>query len=412
MTERLKPENTLQVIQAIKWAVAEKSPLEVRAGGSKQSIGRPMMDNFQLLDIAALNGITYYKPEELVLSAWAATPMADIRATLSEKNQQLAFEPPDYREVLGSTSTTPTLGGTLACNLGGPRRIQAGAARDHFLGFNAISGRSEEFKSGGKVVKNVTGFDLSKLIAGSHGTLAVVTEATLKVLPVPEKARTVLILWAQDNIENHNSTQAMTDAMASAHEISGAAHLPKILAKRSTLSLVSEPGTAVTALRVEGPTLSVNHRCMKLRKLLSKYGATEELHSKNSKIFWREVRDLHYFAHDMKRHIWRISVPPSTGSKVALQILEEADGEVLYDWAGGLVWLALEPSDTAHAEIVRHFVSEVDGYATLFRAPDNIRHTISVFQPLKGAFANISKRIKEGFDPNRVLNPGRMYKET
>ena len=133
MTERLKPENTLQIIQAIKWAVAEKSPLEVRAGGSKQSIGRPMMDNFQLLDIAALNGITYYKPEELVLSAWAATPMADIRATLSEKNQQLAFEPPDYREVLGSTSTTPTLGGTLACNLGGPRRIQAGAARVHFL---------------------------------------------------------------------------------------------------------------------------------------------------------------------------------------------------------------------------------------------------------------------------------------
>jgi glycolate oxidase FAD binding subunit len=409
MTEILKPENTEQVMETIKWAVARKSPLEIRAGGSKQGIGRPMMDNFQLLDLTALSGISYYEPEELVLSASAATPMADIHAALSEKNQQLAFEPPDFSDVLGSTSNVATLGGTLACNLGGPRRIQAGAARDHFLGFKAISGRGEEFKSGGRVVKNVTGFDLSKLIAGSHGTLAVVTEATVKVLPVPEKMRTVLIRWAQENIDDHGGIRAMTDAMASAHEVSGAAHLPATLAKRSTIDLVSKAETAITALRVEGPALSVNHRCLKLRQLLGQYGATEELHSKNSKIFWSEVRDLHHFTHDRDRHIWRISVPPSEGSKMALKILEGAGGEALYDWAGGLVWLALDPTEGAHAESVRYFVTEVGGYATLFRAPDNIRRVISVFQPLKGSLANISKRIKEGFDPSGVLNPGRMY---
>ena len=412
MTEILKPENTEQVMETIRWAVAGKNPLEIRAGGSKQGIGRPMMDNFQLLDLTALAGINYYEPEELVLSASAATPMVDIHAALSERNQQLAFEPPDFSKLLGSASNVATLGGTLACNLGGPRRLQAGAARDHFLGFKAISGRGEEFKSGGRVVKNVTGFDLSKLIAGSHGTLAVVTEATVKVLPVPEKIRTVLIRWAQNNTDDHGGIRAMTDAMASAHEVSGAAHLPATLAKRSTVDLVSNVKTAITALRVEGPALSVNHRCLNLRQMLGHYGDTEELHSKNSALFWSEVRDLHHFTHDADRHIWRISVPPSEGSNVALKILESTNGEALYDWAGGLLWLALDPTEGAHAESIRQFVTEVGGYATLFRAPDNVRSVIPVFQPLKGPLANISKRIKEGFDPSGILNPGRMYEGT
>ena len=408
MTEILKPDNADQVLEAVKWAAAENTPLEVRAGGTKLGLGRPM-DGTQTLDISKLAGITYYEPAELVMSVGAATSMDEIRRALSEKNQIMAFEPPDLGRLMGAGPGKTTLGGTLACNLAGPRRIKAGAARDHFLGFHAVSGRGEVFKSGSRVVKNVTGFDLSKLMAGSHGTLAVLTEATIKVLPAPEKVRTVLIRWAQDGIYDHGGVKAMTDAAASPHEISAAAHLPAALAKLSSVDFVSETGRAITAIRVEGPGPSVEHRCRELRQLLAKYGATEELHTANSKVLWREVRDVHYFTHEMNRQIWRISVPPSLGSRVALKILEGNPGEALYDWAGGLIWLAMEPRRDDLADVVRRCTNEVGGHALLFRAPEALRRQVSVFPPIDGAIGDIIKRIKEGFDPNGILNPGRMY---
>ncbi len=408
MSDILKPESPEQVLEAVKWAAAEGTPLQIKGAGTKAELGRPMSD-VQTLDLSALSDITFYEPAELVLSAAAATPMMEIRRALAEHNQQMAFEPPDLGPLLGQSPDAATLGGTLACNLAGPRRIKAGAARDHFLGFNAVSGRGEVFKSGSRVVKNVTGFDLSKLIAGSHGTLAVITEATIKVLPAPEQIRTVLIRWSKDGIYDHGGVKAMGDALASAHEVSAAAHLPAALAKLSAVDFVAETGRAITALRVEGPGPSVDHRCRELRQLLAKYGATEELHSANSKVFWHEIRDVTYFTHEMERHIWRLSVPPADGSRVALKILEGNPGEALYDWGGGLIWLALEAADDAHADVVRHYVDEVGGHATLFRAPAEIRQTASVFHPLEGAVAGITKRIKEGFDPNGILNPGRMY---
>jgi glycolate oxidase FAD binding subunit len=414
MTEILKPENADQVLEAIKWAVAEKASFELRSGGTKASLGRPTADT-RILDLSTLSGISFYEPEELVLSAAAATPMSEIQAALDENNQQMAFEPPDLSGLLGSSGEAAQLGGslagTLACNLAGPRRIKAGAARDHFLGFRAVSGRGESFKCGSRVVKNVTGFDLSKLIAGSHGTLAVITEATIKVLPTPEKTRTVLVRWAQDGIYDHGGIKAMSDAMTSAHEVSSAVHLPAGLAKLSEVELVAETGRAITAIRIEGPEPSVEHRCRELRQLLSQYGATEELHSANSKIFWHEIRDVKYFTHEMQRHIWRLSVPPAEGSRVALKILEGNPGEALYDWGGGLIWLALEPKDNAHADVVRRYVDEAGGHATLFRAPDDVRRQVPVFQPLEGPINDITKRIKEGFDPHGILNPGRMYEE-
>ena len=408
MTDILRPENSDQVLEAVKWAAAEQVRLELKGGGTKRGLGRPM-EGTRVLDLSALTGITYYEPAELVLSAGAATSMDDIRRTLSEKNQLLAFEPPDLGRLMGAGPGKATLGGTLACNLAGPRRIKAGAARDHFLGFNAVSGRGEVFKSGSRVVKNVTGFDLSKLMAGSHGTLAVLTEATIKVLPAPEKVRTVLIRWAQDGIYDHGGVKAMTDAAASPHEISGAAHLPAALAKLSAVDFVAETGRAITALRVEGPAPSVEHRCRELRQLLAIYGATEELHTANSKVLWREIRDVSYFSHEMERQIWRISVPPSIGSRVALKILEGNPGEALYDWAGGLIWLALEPRHEGLTGVVRRCVDEVGGHALLFRAPEDLRRQVSVFPPVEAAVSGIYKRIKEGFDPHGILNPGRMY---
>ena len=408
MSDILKPETPEQVLEAVKWAASEQTPLELRGAGSKAGLGRPMGD-LPCLDLSGLTGINYYEPAELVMSAAAATPMADIERALAEKNQQLAFEPPDLGRLLGGTPGLATLGGTVACNLAGPRRIKAGAARDHFLGFQAVSGRGEEFKSGSRVVKNVTGFDLSKLIAGSHGTLAVITEATVKVVPSPEKVRTVLIRWAQDGIYDHGGVKAMNDAATSAYEIAGAAHLPAALAKLSTVDYVAETGRAITAIRVEGPGPSVEHRCRELRQLLAKYGATEELHTANSKVLWREIRDVTYFSHDMERHIWRISVPPTEGSRVALKIHEGNPGEALYDWAGGLIWLAMQPRQDNLDEVVRHYAGEVGGHATLFRAPEEVRGRVSVFEPMEGALGDIAKRIKEGFDPNGILNPGRMY---
>ncbi|MAH85089.1 MAG: glycolate oxidase subunit GlcE [Rhodospirillaceae bacterium TMED8] len=408
MGEILKPGDADEVLDIIQWATNSAVALDIRGAGTKIRLGRPM-SGLPVLDLSALNAILYYEASELVLSASAATPINQIQQALAENNQVIAFEPPDFGKLMGTPSGAATLAGILSCNLAGPRRIQAGAARDHFLGFNAVSGRGETFKSGSRVVKNVTGFDLSKLMAGSYGTLAVLTEATIKVLPAPEKVRTVLICWAQDGSYDHGGVKALGDAMASPHEVSGAAHVPAALAHLSGVQFIAETGSAITAVRVEGPGPSVEHRCRELRQLLGRYGSTEELHTTNSTILWREIRDLDFFTHDMNRLIWKLSVPPSEGSRVALKILEGNPGDALYDWGGGLVWLAMEPREDALAEVVRSFVREVGGHATLFRAPDKMRATVSTFHPLDGPMHSITKRIKEGFDPNGILNPGRMH---
>jgi len=408
MTELLKVENEDQVLDTIKWAAGAETPLDVRGGGSKAAFGRPTEID-HVLDLSALSGVSYYEAAELVLSAGPATRVTEIENLLAEQGQQLMFEPPDLGPLLGGEAGVGTLGGLLACNLAGPRRVKTGAARDHFLGFSAVSGRGEVFKSGGRVVKNVTGFDLSKLMAGSFGTLAVMTEVTVKVLPSPEKTRTVLIAWAKDGIYDHGGIRAMIDAMGSAHEVSGAAHLPAAMAKRSTVDLVATGGRAITAIRVEGPEPSVEHRCAALREILAKYGNTEELHTENSMTLWREIRDVAFFADEQKRVVWRLSVPPSEGSRVALKILEGRPGEALYDWGGGMVWLALEPTADACANIVRQRVGEVGGHATLVRAPVDVRNRVSVFEPQDDVLEGIAARIKEGFDPKGILNPGRMY---
>lgn len=408
MPEVLKVCSEGQVLDTVKWAAAEGKPLDVRGAGSKAALGRPVeLDH--VLDLSGLRGVHFYEPAELVLSAGAATPVAEVEALLADQNQQLAFEPPDWGPFMGRTAGGGTLGGLLACNLAGPRRIKAGAARDHFLGFTAVSGRGEVFKSGGRVVKNVTGFDLSKLMAGSYGTLAAMTEVTVKVLPKPEKIRTVLVVWAKGGVYDHGGVKAMTEALASPHEVSGAAHLPAAMAGRSAVDDVASASAAVTAVRVEGPAPSVAHRCDALRSLLAPFGDTAELHTKNSRTLWREIRDVSYFAEDRERHVWRLSVPPAEGSRVALGILEGRPGAVLYDWGGGLIWLALGAAPDACADVVRRRVGAVGGHAMLVRAPDDVRARVAVFEPQDGPLDAIARRIKEGFDPNGILNPGRMY---
>ncbi len=407
MTTTFKPENADQVVEAVAWAAAKEQPLEVLGRGSKRGLGRPVQAA-NGIDVSGLTGMTLYEPEELVLSARAGTPLAEIEAALEAKHQQLAFEPADLGPLFGAGAGRGSIGGMLACNLSGPRRIKAGAARDHFLGVQAVSGRGEAFKSGGRVVKNVTGYDLCKLLAGSYGTLAVLTEVTVKVMPAPEKTRTVLLYGLDDD----RALDAMTRALQSAHEVSAAAHLPASVAAGSRVSYVADAAGAVTAIRVEGPGPSVDYRCDALRKDLSDLAENEELHSMNSGALWRELRDVVPFVAEFERPVWRLSVPPREGPRVAAEIARAKDAAYFYDWGGGLIWLAL-PADGAlegaGAGLVRAALGAAGGHATLMRAPEELRAAVPVFQPQDPAKAALTERVKDGFDPKRVLNPGRMY---
>ena len=405
MSETLKPTDAAEVLEAVQWAVAAGRPLEVLGRGSKRAFGRPAGAGVGL-DLSGLSGIGRYEPNELYMTAGAATPVAEIEAALRQNNQQMAFEPVDLGRLLGTGEDGGTIGGAIACNLAGPRRIKVGAARDHFLGFHAVSGRGEVFKSGGTVVKNVTGFDLSKLLAGSFGTLAVMTEVTFKVLPAPEKTRTVLALGLADP----DAVGVLSKALGSAHEVSAAAHLPAAAAKRSKVPYVANTGRAVTAMRVEGPGPSVEHRCRALRELLKGKADLEELHSENSATLWREVRDVALLADGTadSRQVWRLSVPPTAGARLATALAGELAGEAFYDWGGGLVWLSIPARPDAGHVLVRAAVAAA-GHATLVRAGADVRVRVPVFQPPEARLMTLTARVKEAFDPQGVLNPGRMY---
>jgi len=414
MSEILTPENAAQVVEIVAWATGEEIPLEIAGTATKRGLGRPLLGRHggegnriigHTLDLSHLSGITLYEPEELVLTAGAGTPLAEIEAAVAESGQQLAFEPMHMARLYGNDGGT--LGGAIACNLTGPRRIKAGAARDHVLGFQGVSGRGEAFKSGGRVVKNVTGYDLSKLMTGSYGTLAALTEITIKVLPAPEKIRTILVFGLDDEA----ALRAMTAALNSSHEVSGAAHLPMTVAARSAVGYVSGAGGAVTALRVEGFGPSVAARTEALRDLLGSFGALEELHSANSAMFWQEVRDVVPFqAGDQP--LWRISVTASEGAAVLHDITNARPGTAFYDWGGGLIWYQLdEAAKDGGATAVRTALGlHGGGHATLVRASDEVRALVEVFQPQAVGLAALSARVKDSFDPRHILNPGRMYR--
>ena len=395
MPDMLKPRDAKDVEAAVQWALADGKTLEVVGRGTKRAIGRAAQWDLSL-DLSALSGVTLYEPEELVLSAKAGTPLAEIEALLAAHNQELAFEPMDYGPLLG-TSGGGTIGGVLAANLSGPRRIKAGAARDHFLGFTAVSGRGETFKSGGRVVKNVTGYDLCKVLAGSWGTLAVMTDVTVKVLPRAETEETVLVLGLGDAA----AAKAMSAAMGSANDVSGAAHFPAAVASRVT---PAGAGRAVTALRIEGVAPSVAHRVATLEALL-KTERLAKLGEAASRSFWKAVRDVKALAGG-DRPLWRISAAPTRGHEIAAAI---GESHYYYDWAGGLIWLALPPSDDAGATRVSRGVAMTGGHATLIRAPAAVRAAVPVFAPQDDGVAALTRRIKESFDPKGVLNAGRMY---
>jgi glycolate oxidase FAD binding subunit len=407
MVDALRPRTPEEVADCVRWAVAEETPLEVIGHGSRRAIGRPSQ-TAMTLDLGALSGVTLYEPEELVLTARAGTPIAEIEALVASRGQELAFEPMDYGPLLGQPAGKGTLGGVLATNLAGPRRIAKGAARDHVLGMAAVSGRGEAFKSGGRVVKNVTGYDLPRGLAGSWGTLAVMTEITIKVLPHAETSASLVVA----GLDPARAAEAMSLAMGSSAEVSGAAHLPASAAG-TIADGARAGGRAATLLRLEGIPVSIAYRADQLRRLLKPFGTLERLDGAASEAAWRSIRDVRPFWPDrMPGHVvWRSSVAPTAGPQLAADVAAAVPGtEALFDWQGGLVWLALPAATVAAgAPVVRAAVAQVGGgHATLIRADAATRAAVPVFPPSSPAVAALTERLKAQFDPKGILNPGRM----
>jgi glycolate oxidase FAD binding subunit len=405
----LKVRDAADVEQAVRAAIASEQPLEIIGHGSKRQIGQPMATN-AVLDVSALNAVTAYEPNELIVTVEAGAPLADVMSLIDSKNQQFAFEPVDTAPLLG-TQAGGTIGGMIAAGLAGPRRIKAGAARDHLLGAHAVSGFGDSFKAGGKVVKNVTGYDLSKLLAGSWGTLAVMTEVTLKVMPRPEAERTLVLHGLDDLAAN----RAMTAALGSPFDVSGAAHVPAsgLRGEVGGLDRLGSPDQAVTLLRLEGILASASHRAAALAAALTPFATVEIIEDSASAEVWSTVRDVRPFAAGGALGawpVWRIVCPPASGGALGQALTRVSGGDVIYDWGGGLIWAALPPKDDAHAALVRQRVEAASGHATLIRASDQVRRNVDVFHPQQSGLAALSERVRLSFDPKRILNRGRLIR--
>lgn len=395
----LTPHTEAEAASLVGVALRSKLTLEIAGGGTKRGLGKPV-EAQEVLSSSALSGIVSYNPAEMVMTAKSGTPLAMILAALEEHRQMLAFEPPDYRGIHGVEGES-TIGGLFACNLSGPRRFQAGAARDHLLGVRFVNGQGEVVSAGGRVMKNVTGLDLVKLMAGSFGTLGFMTELTFKVQPRPETSATVVL----SGLDDEGGSAAMARALAMSVEVSGAAYLPESCKWRFLDGAL--PEGAATVLRIEGMSFSVIERVERLRAAFRDIplGVLDEAMSTR---LWGGIRDIRPFHADgRQRALWKVSTAPSSGHRLlsALRLQTGVDG--YYDWQGGLLWLRMEADPEAEMlrAGIRHFGG---GHATLVRATEEERRAIPVFEPEAPAIAALSARVREKFDPAGIFNPGRM----
>lgn len=399
----IRPSDVPDLVETVSQAVATGQPFEIVGGGTKRTLGRPSVADHRL-DLGAFDSVVDYDPSELVITAQAAAPLAAIEAQLRAQGQMLAFEPPDWRGLLASEGE-PTLGGAIACNLSGPRRVRAGAARDHLLGFSAVNGWGEAWKAGGRVVKNVTGYDMGKLQAGAYGTLSVLTEISVKVLPRPETSAT-LVLWG---LADDVAIPLLATALNSPHEVTAAAHLPPSASGRCGVDGTAGATAAMTAIRLEGHRPSVNYRVAALRDLL---GGADRLGDRDSDDLWQAIGAVGSLIADAGRVVWRICPTPSAAPALLGRVRASlASAEGFYDWGGGLLWLALDGAEAGTdcgAATVRAAVAAAGGHATLIRAPASVRATVSVFEPAGASRAALARRVKASFDPHAILNPGRM----
>jgi len=403
MLANMRPVDEREFARLLAEATATTTPVALAGAGTKANIGRPINATTQL-STRALRGITLYEPSEMVMSARTGTALAQIEDALSARRQMLAFEPIELAPLVRVQAGQGTIGGVFATNLSGARRIRVGAARDHLLGVRAVSGGGEVFKSGGRVMKNVTGLDLCRGLAGSWGTLAVMCEVTFKVQPVPEETATLVLLGLPDEI----AVEVLCEAVTTPYEVSGAVHLQPSFVARLWHDGLRAQGQAVTALRLENFAKSVAYRKARLKEHLKAYGDIHDLDTENSHAFWGELRQLSVLQ-DSDAPVWRISTAPTEGPKVVAAISAYMRCRALYDWSGGLVWAEVLPTTDAGAADIRRVMAAHGGHATLIRAEPQVRAAVEVFQPLEAGLERLSRRLKATFDPAGILNPGRMY---
>jgi glycolate oxidase FAD binding subunit len=403
MVDVFSPRDEKDVADLVGQAARSSTPLEVAGFRTKRHVGR-QVNAGACVSTAELTGVTLYEPSELVLSARPGTPLAEIEALLEAQGQQLAFEPVDISRAVSKRPMGMSIGGVFATNASGSRRVLRGAARDHLLGVRAVNGRGDIIKSGGRVMKNVTGVDLVRGLAGSWGTLAIFTEVTMKVLPKPRETRTLVFM----NLPDEAATGLMCAAMGTPYEVSGTLHLQANLARRIADQDLSGLGLAITALRVECYSNAMIHRIEALRRDLAPFGEVYELDEVRSLAFWADMRALSYVA-GSDWPLWRLTVAPDKAARLVAALGAIIEVHAAFDWSGGLIWLETPPAMDASATDLRRIISPFGADAMLVRAAPQVRASVEVFQPLPEANMSLVRGLKSAFDPYGVLNPGRMY---
>ena len=399
--DTFKPSSREEIAEIIKNCYKKNIPLEISGTKSKNKIGR----NFQsekTLDLSGYSGIIEYKPEELYIKVKAGTSLKEILEAIDKNNQQLAFEPIDFGFLFEGKSNGGTIGGVVACNFAGPRRFKVGSARDHVLGFQGINGKGEIIKSGGTVVKNVTGYDLCKLVSGSYGTLTVLTELSIKVLPKSESSKTLII----NNPHLKKAMEYLGTALSSSTDPSGGVFYPERFENNFVFNDLTHKG-ALTAIRIEGPTNSVDQRISRLVKELSllenEYSVLDNF---QTDLFWSKTRNLEVFS-NLKNNLLRVIVPVSETLNV-IQKLKKYEINYFLDWGGNLIWLELETISLKILREIKEITQEHSGYFTIIKLEDDLKASADIFtiDPIK---YKISEKIKKSFDPKRIFNPGKMY---
>lgn len=385
------PTSEAEMAGIVTEAFRNKIPLAVIGGGSKAGIGRPV-DASATLETRGLTGITLYEPAEMVIGARAGTSLAELTATLDARGQMLPFEPGDWRRLLDTAPNEPTVGGLVAANLSGPRRIVTGACRDSLIGVRFVNGKGEAIKNGGRVMKNVTGYDLARLMAGSWGTLGILTEAVFKVLPKPEASTS--LVW--QGLDDAQAVALMSSGLGSPFEVSAAAHVPADL----------YAGTALTVLRLENFESSIAYRREELARLLAPFGDHAVLGHDDCRSFWFDIADVAPLA-QRDGMVWRLSVAPSKAAALGDALRWLGDVKLFYDWGGGLIWL-LTPETEELAKAITAAAKAEGGHALLIKASADFRAGAFHFGAQEGPLAALSTRVKQAFDPANILNTGRL----
>lgn len=389
----LTPVDERELAEAVATARARRTTLSVVGASTKMMVGR-YVEASSALTTRAMEGVSFYEPSELVIGVRSGTPLSLVQDVLAQHGQMLPFEPLVRNRVLNSGGCA-TIGGVVATNSSGSRRIAAGACRDSLLGVRLVNGRGKIVKSGGKVMKNVTGLDLVKLVCGAWGTLGVVSEVVLKVLPKPERSSSLCLR----SLDDEAAIQALSQALGSPFEVTGAAHLPG-----------GRFGESLTIVRVEGFESSVKYRLKALLDLLRTYGEPELLPDEVSQDLWVHIGECTALENSDNSAVWRLSIAPSKAAAVTRALRELPASRYFFDWGGNLIWFSVDGMPDGGAGKVRGLLQAAGGHATLFKAPPRLGETLEPFEPLSPALRRLTIGIKDAFDPDRILNPGRMYR--